>query len=115
MPAKTQATPAKALAATVAACRAALPRKRGVTLRLCFRRVLGERDGIENLSDPDWRTWDGTRRGLQDLLTAAGVENRSRAEAARITLHATHHAVSFHDALPASREVTDLVRQLLPE
>lgn len=57
--------------------------------------------------------WDGTRRWLAAVLTAVGAETQERAARYQFTL-ATHPAVSFSEALPATRDVTDLVRKLVP-
>ncbi|OJW42426.1 MAG: hypothetical protein BGO50_01455 [Rhodanobacter sp. 67-28] len=105
-------TPFAQLITTVATCRAALPRKRGVVLRICVRRVLGALNTPTQLSDPNWQKWDGTRRGLAALLEGASVSTASDAGCHRFTLAATHHAVAFEDAAAASRDVTDIVRQL---
>lgn len=106
-------TPFAQLTSTVTTCRAALPRKRGVVLRICVRRVLGGLYSDAGLSDPHWQEWDGTRRGLAVVLDAAGVKTSAEAGFHRVTLAATHHAVAFDAAAPASRDITDVVRQLL--
>jgi len=106
-------TPFAQLTATVATCRAALPRKRGVVLRICVRRVLGALYGNSQLSDPHWQEWDGTRRGLKVVLDGAGVKTPEEAECHRFVLAATHHAVAFDDAAAASRDVSDTISDLL--
>ncbi len=107
------ATPFARLTAAVATCRAALPRKRHVVLRICVRRVLSARNENPQLSDPHWQKWDGTRRGLAVVLDAAGVKTVEEAERHRFMLAATHHAVAFDDAVGASRDVSDTIRDLL--
>lgn len=114
MTADANTSPSKQLTAAVAACRAALPRKRNVILRVCVRRVFENRQGERDLGDPQWRVWDGTRAGLREILVVTGAAPRAMADIHQFTLAATHDAVSFQDALPASRDITDLVRQLVP-
>jgi|SRR6185312_12099235 len=100
----------RALTSVVAACRAALPRKRDVVLRICVRRTFTGHEGKVQLSDPNWHVWDGTQRGLKSLLSAAGIAAPRDAESHQFTLAATHATVSFHDAQPASRDVTQLIQ-----
>lgn len=100
----------RALSAIVAACRAALPRKRDVILRICVRRTFQGHEGKVQLSDPSWHVWDGTQRGLKCLLAAAGINTTRDAESHQFTVAATHPAISFHDAQPASRDVTQLIQ-----
>lgn len=100
----------RALNAVVAACRAALPRKRDVILRICVRRTFHGHEGKVQLSDPSWHVWDGTQRGLKSLLASAGIDTTRDAESHQFTVAATHPAISFHDAQPASRDVTQLIQ-----
>jgi hypothetical protein len=74
------------------------------------RRTFQGHEGKVQLSDPSWHVWHGTQRDLKSLLAAAGIDTTRDAESHQFTLAATHAAVSFHDAQPASRDVTQLIQ-----